>query len=497
MKKKAFLNIACSSMSQIVAIVTGLIVPRLLLSTFGSEANGLVSSLTQFLNYIALIEGGIGSVVLTAMYGPLARQDHNELSRVIQAAARFFKQIAYIFVGYTVILAVLYPFVVESSFSWLFVSSLTIILSLSLFIQYFFSITYRLLLQADQKMYVVQVWQIIISILNLCVVVISIKVCPELHIVKLCSVLLFAIQPVAYGHYVKKHYHLSKKVVPDTKTLSQRWAGFGQNFAYFIHSNTDVIVLSLFCDLKTVSVYSVYMLVIKHVQGFFRSFSHAFSPMIGKDIALGDYRSTKNHLDIYEFTVVTVATIVYGCCIYLLPSFALLYTHGINDSNYYRPIFSTIILLAEYVYCIREPYVATAFAAGKFKETEASAYIEALINVVLSIILVRRYGLEGIAVGTLAGMLYRMIYLICFVRKNILNRSVLKPIKRAAIAAVTIFISISCINFLDRTGSLTVLLWIKNAVVSVTVFTVVTIVLDFVFDKPLSIAMLKRLRKRN
>lgn len=92
---------------------------------------------------------------------------------------------------------------IKSSFSWLYVASLTVILSFTLFIQYFFSITYKLLLQADQKMYIVQLWQSLITLLNIIAVVVSIKLFPELHFVKLCSVLLFAIQPVAYSNYVK------------------------------------------------------------------------------------------------------------------------------------------------------------------------------------------------------------------------------------------------------------------------------------------------------
>ena len=55
MKKKVMLNVGCTMLCQLVTFISGLIVPRLILSTFGSEANGLVSSITQFLNYIALV----------------------------------------------------------------------------------------------------------------------------------------------------------------------------------------------------------------------------------------------------------------------------------------------------------------------------------------------------------------------------------------------------------------------------------------------------------
>lgn len=231
MKKKVMLNVGCTMLCQLVTFISGLIVPRLILSTFGSEANGLVSSITQFLNYIALVEGGIGSVVLTALYGPLAKKDDRKISSVLKAAENFFRQIASIFVFYTIALACVYPIVIKSSFSWLYVASLTVILSFTLFIQYFFSITYKLLLQADQKMYIVQLWQSLITLLNIIAVVVSIKLFPELHFVKLCSVLLFAIQPVAYSNYVKKHYKLYKDVEPDKNSLAQRWACFGQNFA--------------------------------------------------------------------------------------------------------------------------------------------------------------------------------------------------------------------------------------------------------------------------
>ncbi len=496
MKKKVILNIGCTTLCQLMTLISGLIVPRLILSTFGSEANGLVSSLTQFLNYISLVEGGIGSVVLTALYSPLAKKDDNKLSSVLKAAEKFFRQIAYIFVLYTIILAVVYPLIIKSSFSWIFVASLTLILSFTLFIQYFFSITYKLLLQADQKMYIVQLWQTLITLLNVVVVVVSVRIFPELHFVKLCSVLLFVIQPIAYSSYVKKHYNILKDVEPNGKSLDQRWACFGQNFAYFIHSNTDVVVLTFFSDLKTVSVYSVYLLVVKNLQSFFKSFSNAFNPMIGKAIAVNDYEQANKYMEIYEFVVSSAATIIFGCCIYLLPSFVLIYTHGVTDVNYYRVIFSTIIILAEYIYCVRDPYVAVVYAAGKFKETANSAYIEAIINIVLSVILVFKFGLEGIAVGTFIGMFYRMIYLVWFVNRDIMPHPIWKTVKRLCISIGTIIISYLFVSILDTTGSPTLILWIKNGIICFVTFCIITVILNLVFDNKLSLAVYRRARRK-
>ena len=65
-------NLITSIFYQLVTVAYGLIVPRLVLSSFGSEVNGLTSSLSQFLNYINLLEGGLSGVIMAALYKPLA-----------------------------------------------------------------------------------------------------------------------------------------------------------------------------------------------------------------------------------------------------------------------------------------------------------------------------------------------------------------------------------------------------------------------------------------
>lgn len=495
MKKRASLNIFCSTLAQLVTIISGLIVPRLLLGTFGSEANGLVSSLTQFLNYISLVEGGLGAVVLAALYSPLAKKDDAKLSSVLKAANKFFRQVAYIFVAYVVVLCFVYPILVSSSFSHIYVASLTVILAVGLFIQYFFSVTYKLLLQADQRMYIVQLLQIATSLINLILVVVLLRVFPSLHIVKLGSALVFAIQPIFYSTYVKHRYHLDKTIGPDTDALAQRWDCFGQNFAFFIHNNTDTAVLSIFADLNIVSVYSVHFLVVTHLKSFFQSFSYAFAPIIGKEIAQKDLEKANLTLDSYEFLVSNVATIIFGCCMYLLPSFVLLYTQGITDVNYYQPLFSTILVLSGFVYCIRTPYNDVIYSAGKFRETAKNGYIEAAINIILSVVFVNKFGLIGVAVGTLIGMLYRMLYLVWYISRNILNRPMAKFIKRISISSFILVLSPLVVRVLDTTGAPSVLLWIKNGVVCLFTYGIITLIVNMLFDKKTTMEMIRRKKK--
>ena len=76
----------------------------------------------------------------------------------------------------------------------------------------------------------------------------------------------------------------------------------------------------------------------------------------------------------------------------LINSFVALYTKGINDANYVHPIFGYIILLAEMTHCLKDPYVNMAYCAGKFKDIRKHAVVEAIINIVLSVLSARIAG---------------------------------------------------------------------------------------------------------
>ena len=71
LNNRALLNAVASVTLQIVTIINGLIVPRLILESFGSELNGIVLSINQFLSYISLAEGGVTGVVSASLYRAL------------------------------------------------------------------------------------------------------------------------------------------------------------------------------------------------------------------------------------------------------------------------------------------------------------------------------------------------------------------------------------------------------------------------------------------
>ena len=74
---------------QFFTLVSGFILPKIILYLLWLEVNGLVSSLNQFLSYITLVEGGITGVIIANLYKPIVEQDNNKISSVLVTADRF------------------------------------------------------------------------------------------------------------------------------------------------------------------------------------------------------------------------------------------------------------------------------------------------------------------------------------------------------------------------------------------------------------------------
>lgn len=422
-------NLLTAGLLQVVTLLHGFLLPKIILTCFGSEVNGMVSSITQFLNYIQILEGGLGAVVMASLYKPLAQRDMDNVSAIIRATELFFRRIALIYVAYAIIVAGVFPFVVDTSFSFEYVAALVLTIALGTFIQYFFALPYRLLINADKHGYIVSLAHIFLLLVSTVLTLVAAVVFPRIHIIRLAASMSYVIMPVIFTVYVRRRYPLKKDIQPDQEALKQRWDAFGQNLAYFIHNNTDMVLLSLFATLADVSVYAVYSLIVVALRNLIKSLSEAIGPSVGREMVTSSRERLNVVFDRYELGLNAVSTVVFSCCAVLIVPFVGIYTAGIHDANYHQPTLAMLLTFANLVYCCRDSFRNMIYIAGHIRQTSRDAYIEAAINVILSALLVRRYGLVGVGVGTAVAMVYRMICLVWYVKRNILHRSLLKWVK--------------------------------------------------------------------
>lgn len=498
--KRAVKNIITSLLQQVVTVICGLIVPRAIIGTFGSSVNGLVSSITQFLSYITLLEAGIGPVIKSALYKPIAKKDKTQIEKILKASQRFFRVISGIFVVYLIALCFIYPLIVSTEFATGYTVSLIIIIAISTFAEYFFGMVYRLYLQAEQKTYITSTIQIGTTIINAILVVILINFGANIQIVKLGSAFIFVFRPILQNIYVKNKYNINFKEVKEKYELKQKWDGLAQHMASVVHNNTDVAILTIFTNTSEVSVYSVYLYVITGIKNMVQALTGGVDASFGDMIAKNEIDNLNRSFRTYELFYFTLITIVYIVTLVMILPFVNVYTSGITDTNYYRPVFAILITVAELMWSVRLPYSSVTLAAGHFKETNKGAWVEVFSNLIISIVLVFKLGMVGVAIGTLIAMAIRTIEFMYHTSKYILKRSQIENVKRIIILIVEMLVLIPIGFFISKfieVNSYVSLLFLA-VIIGVISLLGVGIVNGIIYKKDLKdlLDMIKRIFKR-
>ena len=483
--KNATLNILFAIILQLVTFVRGLILPRIIIPAYGSDINGLVSSITQFLTYISLLEAGVGTIFRSSLYKPLADGDTEKVSGVINEQKRFYRKIGLVFVFYVIALCFIYPLIAKTKISTEYIVSFILILSISTFAEYFISLPYVSLLSADQKVRISYIVSIVYTIVNILVALFWVWLKADIRLIYLSMCVIGLLRPLFYWLYVKKHYNLSKTAAPDASALKQRWNGMLHHISYYIHTNTDSAILTIFVGTAMVSVYNVYGAIIFGMERLITSVSAGTAAGIGNVLVGGDKKTIDRTVDLFEFVQSAATTVLFTITALMIMPFIKLYTANMTDVNYIHPEFGYVLVCAEAIYCFRCIYSTISTNANKFKETQLGAILECVVNLVLSLILTLAcgMGLLGIAIGTLAGMFVRYLAEVLFLSENVINRSVLKAFKsllvNACIAAVSILICHFALNY-DTINSLSN--WIIFAIISSFVVVVVAIPVYLIFN---------------
>lgn len=480
---RAKLNIIVPLVCQLITLFCGLIVPQLMISSFGSEAYGATASIAQFLAYISLLEGGVGGVARAALYKPLAENNIQVISEIITEIKKFFRVIGYIFIVYVLFLACSFKYISHiQCFDWFATFLLVIVISISTFAQYFIGISYATLIQASQRTYITSIISISTTILNTILIVILVNLGSNLIFVKLVSSCIFVLRPILMWLYVKNKYRLVECKNRTKNYLNQKWAGLGQHIAYFLYSNTDIAVLTVFSNLKVVAVYSVYYMVVSQLENLTASFSSGMEAVFGDMIAKNEIDKLHKTFGYYEIMISIIATILFSTASVLIIPFVRLYTSGINDVNYIQPIFSLLLLLASYVTCVRKPYHNMTIAAGHFRETQIGAYGEAIINIILSIILVIKFGMIGVAVGTFTATVFRLVYYVIYLSNNIFNRKIKLFIKRTIVNVLNLVLIYLLGSILVNVWSFSsYYMWIICGFITALLAVIITLLFNHVF----------------
>lgn len=465
---------------QAVLIVTGLLLPRFFLRFYGSEVNGLITSITQFLAFINICDLGISAVVSSAYYKPLAEGNTHQISKIFVYSKRFFKSIGIILCAYIVFLLIVYPTWINDSFDYWFTFTLIVAMSISQLGQYFIGISYQLLLNADQKSYIQLSVNGITLIGNTAISILLMFLGANIQIVKLTTSLIYLLRPIMMCLYVKKHYAIDQTVAVDASVVTQKKNGIIQHIAYMIYENTDIMVLTVFSTLENVSIYSIYTMVTNSIKQIITAAITGVQALLGNLIAENQQETLTKFFGFYSWGIHTISSLLFSITGLLIVPFVSVYTSNVADADYHTPVFAILITFVYYLSSIRNCNYVLIRAAGHYKQTQWASLLEAALNFIISILCVFHFGLVGVAIGTAIATLFFVIYEIVYFSKNIVFLPIKDFLKQVLVELLSVGISISIAVHIDVfTGSL--ISWLLQAVIVSVICCCVCLLFQMIF----------------
>lgn len=483
--RKFFYNTLFTALLQVVTIVSTFIVPRFMLKYYGSEINGLVTSITQFVAYFNLVEAGLSSAAVYALYKPLAEKDSDRISEIVSASKKFYLQAGYIFVSLTIGLAVFYPlYVTVDGFSPVMMGVLVLVLGANGCLEFFSMAKYRVLLTADQKTYIVSISSIVQIVVQTGIIALLSVFEVNIVVVRAVAILSIVLRTIILNVYCRvKYKNVSYKAKPDMKALDKRWDAMFLQVLGAIHKGTTVLLLTIIVkDLTLISVFSIFQIVVSGLNAVLGIFSSGLSASFGDVIVRGETKTLQKSYKEFELGYYLVMTFLYGVAFVMIMSFVKLYTRDADDPNIYlQPIIAYLLLTDGVAYNIKNPQGMLVISAGMYKETKWRTLTQGLIALVGGAILAFPFGIYGILAASIASNLYRDFDLFFFSAKRITGLSPFHSFKNIAVRLISLGVILLPFFFFEIQAN-SWLEWVLYSVAVCAYAAVVLLVFALIFD---------------
>lgn len=396
--KKALLNLITDVFPMIIVSILGIFKFKLFVQVLGQEVQGLYQFFTQVMVYIAIVDGGLGSAVLHAMYRPNSAGKQEEINAILSGAKRIFSFLGIVVYGIAFLVSFLVPFFIKDNpFEYSYVVTAFLLFALSSVISYFF-VPYQSLLEVKEQRYIYnmaeQLGQITQSSLEIILLLngVDFFVILLMHsVVRLTAYLSMAF--IAKKKFPEYNYHYERKDYTFKRQVKHL---IFHKINGLVGSNIDVMIITSFLGLTASNVYSTYNYIVNMVRKIVDKIYTAIQAILGNILSSNKEQAYKlfrelNSMLFYIATAVSVPLVL------AINSFIEIWYENMIETDLKVAYGFTGIL---FLGIVKIAVVVFVNAGGLFEETKKCAIADTVINFTLSLILVRLFGISGVLFAT-------------------------------------------------------------------------------------------------
>lgn len=414
-KKSSFKNMITAVSSNVLTIIVGLVAQAIFIKILGSEYLGLNGLFSNVISMLGIVELGMGSAIIYNMYKPIAEENHEKIKSLMQFYKKSYRIITLIIsiIGIMIIPFIKYIVDIESVTVDINVYLVYILFLLETICSYILSYK-RSMLYADQKEYITNIIHMGYTILVNTMQLTFLYFTHDYYLYLIIKVMMRLVENIVISSYVNRRYSylLDNKVTKlDSKTEKDIFqkirALFFHKIGGFIVSGTDNIIISKYLGLVTVGLYSNYYMIINAVQTVINHIIQATRASVGNLLVTESKKKQFEIFDKIRFMNFWLSCFSSICIFVIMDSFITIWIG-------YKFVLPTKVLLVLvinfFIVSSRSTYGAFKEAAGIFYEDRFVPIIESLLNIVLSIIFVKKFGLMGVFMGTIGSGLVLWCY---------------------------------------------------------------------------------------
>lgn len=422
-------NITYSLLSQIVLIFFGFLTRKIFIVNLGIEFLGINGFLTNVLSMLGLAEMGIGSSIIYSLYKPLADKDQNKIIALIQLYKKLYKIIALIVFCLSLALYPFLDFFIKKDQE---VKNLSIIYMIFIFkniISYLYAYKFSLI-NADQKNYLLGKTTLFFQILSAILKISVLYFYKNYQLFLIIEIIVLVFQNIYSSKIVRKLYpYIETKVKMNIELKTKKniikniKAIFLHNIGSYCVFGTDNLLISYFINISTVGLYSNYFMIINQVNNLSRLVFEGVESSVG-NLIITETKS-KNYFVFKVIYMINffISSILVVFLFNLIEPFIVWW---LGDKLLLNKLVLMVLLLNFYLNGMRASIGIFKSKGGIFHEDRYIPLIESMINLGLSIILVKYFGLAGIFIGTTISTLSTVFWNVPrLVYKNIFNESLL------------------------------------------------------------------------
>lgn len=444
--KKIFLNMLCDILPYLLIGIVGILKMDVLIKYIGDIGNGYYQTINQIISYVFLAQLGFSEAVIYSLYKPFAEKNQDDINAIYGGARKIFKRIGYVIFGIiclvTLGLHLFYHF--EDGYE---VSALIcfFVISTSYLIAYLGrGQTYSAVLSAAQEKYIYSlIFNSIKLLCDILIVLVTIKF-KTLEAIAIVILIMKIHEEIICRIVVKKKYpdlyEIARKDTSMKKmTKDLAWTQIG----HLILNNIDALLLMGVSGPIMVSIYTTYNYILRFLNEV------ASRVEISSVYSFGNVFAKKEEKKIYplfkEFLMLFIL-IAFSMSITFMIGIRGFVSVWVNKENYILS-YITIILFTSTLFLniLYYPLAALISAGGLFKENKKHIFICAMINLVLSVILINFFGINGVLLGTMISFIVNIILKSSLVSKKTFKDVRLISILKYYIISILLFVLLSVI----------------------------------------------------